>query len=312
MSTLPTDAVGFDPLKNKVYRETRLGPDIVAFLAWCEMGGMSPKTLLNYEADLSRGALMFPEKALADLTDNDLMHIAHQFPAASRRVRISAWRSLFKWGRRTRRVVFNPCESLPDIKKRPQGVIRVFNDAEIQSLLALPVRDAAPLAVLFEAGLRKAEARNLRIRDCYPESGQVIVLNGKGGRDRIVPMSPTLSHRLNELLLLERLEPQDHVFYAVKANQYVTRKIMREKPCGEATFARWWRSCLEVAGVSYRNPHTARHTYATRWRKRGLAIDDLQMLLGHASITTTSSIYVHSGIHDVESRMRQIEAAELA
>jgi hypothetical protein len=47
---------------------------------------------------------------------------------------------------------------------------------------------------------------------------------------------------------------------------------MREKPVGEATFARSWASCLASAGVAYRSPHTARHTFATRWRRRGLAI----------------------------------------
>ncbi len=302
---------GFDPLRDKTYQSTRLGRDVADFLAWLELGGASPKTLLNYEADLARGALMYPETPLVELSDGDMLHIANAFPARSRRVRISAWRSFYKWALRTRRVTVNPCDALPDIKKRPQPVIRVFTDPEIEALLALPVRDAAPLAVLLEAGLRKAEARGLRMRDCYPESGQVIVLNGKGNRDRIVPMSARISHLLNELLLLERLDGNDHVFYAVKANQTDVRKILRGKPVGEGTFARWWRSCLTTAGVRYRTPHTARHTFATRWRHRGLAIDDLQILLGHSSITTTASIYVHTRVADIAERMHAIEAGEV-
>lgn len=302
--------VAYDPLRDKTYASTRLGRDVTDFLAWMNLGGASPKTLLNYEADLARGCLMFPNTSMADLTDGDMLHIAKSFPAPSRRVRISAWKSFYKWGLRTRRVTMNPCDALPDIKKRPQQVIRTFTDPEIEALLSLPVIDAAPLAILLEAGLRKAEARNLRIRDCYPESGQVIVVNGKGNRDRIVPMSPRLSHLLNELLLLERLDGNDHVFYAVKANQFEQRKILRGKPVGEGTFARWWRQCIDTAGVRYRTPHTARHTFATRWRLRGLAIDDLQILLGHSSINTTASIYVHTRVADVAERMHQIELAE--
>jgi integrase/recombinase XerD len=272
---------------------------------------MSPKTLLNYEPDLARGALMFPDKAIDELTGADLLHIATSFPPKSRRVRMSTWKSFYKWARRTRRVTVDPTDELPEIKRNPQPVIRVFNDVEIEALLQLPVIDAAPLAVLLEAGLRKAEASSLRLQDCMPESGQVIVLNGKGGRDRIIPMSARLQHLLNELILLERLRPQDHVFYAVKANQHDGRKILRGKPVGEATFARWWRRCLDDAGVTYRTPHTARHTFATRWRLRGLGIDDLQILLGHSSINTTASIYVHTRIRDVEERMRAIEASEV-
>lgn len=310
MSTLGLEVVGYDPLRDKTYQSTRLGRDIVDFLAWCELGGMSRKTLINYEPDLARGALMFPDKGIQELTGGDLLHIARSFPPKSRRVRMSTWRSFYKWARRTRRVTVNPCDELPDIRKNPQPVIHVFNDTEIEALLSLPVRDAAPLAVLLEAGLRKAEASALRIQDCKPESGQVIVLNGKGGRDRIVPMSQRLAYLLNELLLIERPNPTDHVFYAVKANQHGTQKILRGKPVGEATFARWWRSCLDTAGVRYRTPHTARHTFATRWRLRGLGIDDLQILLGHASINTTASIYVHTRVADVAERMRLIEAVE--
>lgn len=310
MSAAAVGVVGFDPLRDKTYQSTRLGRDIVDFLAWCQLGEMSPKTLLNYEPDLARGALMFPDKTIGELTSADLMHIAAAFPPKSRRVRVSTWRSFYKWARLTRRVTSNPMDELPEIRRRPQPIIHVFNDLEIQALLSLPVRDAAPLAVLLEAGLRKAEASALRVQDCLPETGNVLVLNGKGGRDRMVPMSAMLSHLLSELLLLERPGARDHIFYAVKGNQFGTQKILRTKPVGEATFARWWRSCLTTAGVRYRTPHTARHTFATRWRLKGLGIDDLQLLLGHASISTTASIYVHTRMADVAERMRVIEAAE--
>lgn len=303
------NVVAFDPVKDKSYRDTALGRDISDFLAWCELGGMSPKTLLNYEPDLSRGALMFPEKAIDEITGGDLLHIARAFPVKSRRVRMSAWRSFYKWARRTRRVIENPCEELPDIRKTPPRVIDTFTEDEIEALLALPIRDAAPIAILLEAGLRKAEASRLRLHDCLPDSHMVTVLEGKGRRDRIVPMSPTLHAALVELVVSEGLVPTDHIFYAVKGNQFEQKKILRGKPVGEATFARWWRSCLEQAAVRYRNPHTARHTYATRLRRQGVTIDDISILLGHASISTTSELYVHTRVDEITDRLRALHLA---
>lgn len=311
--------VGFDLLKDKSYQSTRLGRDIADFLAWCELGGMSPKTLVNYEPDLARGALMFPDKGIGDITGGDLLQIAKRFPPAGRRARMAAWRSFFKWARRTRRVLENPCEELPDIKRPPQRVIDTFTDDEIDALLSLPIRDAAPLAILLEAGLRKAEASRIRLHDCLPDKQTVTVLEGKGRRDRVVPMSPRLHALLVELVVSEGLAPADHIFYAVKSNQFGQEKIIRQffdkegkrraSGVGEATFARWWRSCLEQAAVRYRNPHTARHTYATRLRREGVTIDDVSHLLGHASINTTSDLYVHSRVDEIAVRLRALNLA---
>jgi len=307
MSTLAV--VGFDALKDKRYAATRLGRDVADFLAWMDLGGASPRTLDQYERDLARGALMFPQKGITELSDGDMLHIAKCFKPAERRVRIAAWKSFYKWGRKTRRTNFDPTEALPDLRQKRQPVIDVFSDAEIAALLDLDVVDSAPLAVLLEAGLRKAEARALTLRHCHPESGQVIVVQGKGGRDRIVPMSAPLQSRLADLSILEGLGDRDHIFYSVRANE-LSSKRMRKDQIGEGTFARWWRRCLEGAGVRYRTPHTARHSFATRWRLRGLAVDEIQILLGHSSIRTTSDLYVHTKVADVAEHMRLIETVE--
>lgn len=310
MSALTIESVGFDVLKNKAYRATtRLGRDVADFLAWMDLGGASPKTLLNYEADLARGALMFPEKDVVTLSDGDAMQIARAFPPASRRVRVASWRSFYKWALRSRRVTVNPFDALPVLRKPHQKVPSIFTAPEIEALLSLDLPDAACMAVLLDAGLRKAEARNLRLRDCMPESGQVIVVGGKGGKDRIVPMTGRLSHLLNELILIDAVGRDDFVFYSVKANDRM-RKLVRSGPVGEGTFARWWRRSLLTAGVRYRVPHTTRHTFATHWRRSGLALDEIQILLGHASIQTTSDLYVHTNVLDIAEHMRLIEAGE--
>lgn len=300
--------VTYDPLKDKSYAATRLGIAVVDFLAWMELGGTAARTLDQYERDLSRACLMYPDTPLEEFTDEQMLHVAKRFKPAERRVRIAAYRSFFKWAVRRRFITTNPCDALPDIRQPKQRVIRVFTHAEADRLLSLPVIDAAPLAVLLEAGLRKAEARSLKLKDCLPESGRVTVWQGKGSRDREVPMTGRLRQIIAELTLVEGLNRDDHIFYSVLANQHRRPIVKRDKPVGEGTFARWWRRCLNDASVSYRNPHTARHTYATNWRRLGLAIDEIQILLGHASISTTSDLYIHTKVADVAEHMRIIEA----
>jgi integrase/recombinase XerD len=196
---------------------------------------------------------------------------------------------------------------LPVFKRPSQPVIDVFTDAEVEALLALDVVDAAPMGILLEAGLRNAEARHLQVKHCAPEVARVIVREGKGRKDRVVPMTGRLNALLSDLVVLEDLRNEDHIFYGVKANA-TARKRLRHQPVGEGTFHRWWARCLEQAGVRYRNPHTARHTFATNWRKRGLSVDELQILLGHASVATTSDMYVHINVEDVALHMAEIEA----
>ncbi len=301
--------VEYDALRDKTYRRARLGPDVAAFLAWIELGGASPITVDNYERALAVCCRMYPRTPVDEITDAQLGQVFKRFPARSRRVRVAPYRTFFKWARQTRRVTENPMELLPLIRKQPRRKPDVFTKAEVDTLLALPVVDAAPLALMFDAGLRRAECQHIQLRHCSPASGFVKVIGGKGGKDRVIPMSPRLQGLLADLELLESVDAKDYVFYRVYANAVTSRRL-REKPIGEGTFSRWWKRCLDEAEVSYRNPHTARHTFATSWRRRGLAADDLSIVLGHASVRTTSDLYVQIEVSEVAERMALIEAGE--
>lgn len=299
--------VAFDPLLDKSYRDTALGRSIVDFLAWCELGGMAPRTLDQYERDLSRGALMFPDKTPADYTDEDALHVAKSFSAGQRRVRVAAWRAFFKWAVRSRQADRNPFDALPVIKRTPQRAIDVFTDAEVEALVGLPLIDGALMALLFDAGLRKADARHFRLRNYRADTGTLILLRGKGGKDRLVPASSRVTRMLNELALVEGLDGDDHLWYSVQAGP-CHRHLRRSKPVGDRSFDRWWERCLEAAGVRYRNPHVARHTFATNWLRRGGRLETLSLVLGHASIRTTFDLYGHLDMTDVSADLELVEA----
>src|SRR5215213_7085764 len=93
-------------------------------------------------------------------------------------------------------------------------------------------------------------------------------------------------------------------------NQQGWHAISRVKPIGEGTFHRWWERCLDAAGVRYRNPHVTRHTFATRWLRRGGRLETLSMVMGHASIRTTFDLYGHLDTRDVLADMEKFDAAE--
>jgi integrase len=294
----------FQHPRDKRYQQTRLGRDVADFLAWLELGGAASRTLDQYERDLARGALMFPNHAVAEWTDAELLHVARSFKPAERRVRVAAWRSFFKWARQTKRVSVNPTETLPAIKRTPQRVIDTFSDEEIAQLEDLPVRDGVLMQLLFDVGLRKGEARRLRLMHVADD---VRILRGKGGKDRVVPATARATMRVNELAILDGLSPPDHLWYTRPGGG---DQIAREKPIGDGSFDRWWRRCLETAGIRYRNPHVARHSFATRWLRRGGRITTLSTAMGHASLATTYDLYGHLDTRDLVADLALITGEE--
>lgn len=308
---MSTVAIQFDPLRDKSYQQTRLGRSVVDFLAWKKLEGAAERTLDQYERDLARGCLMFPNTPLEEWTDSEILHVAGRFQDAERRVRVAAWRSFFNWARLTKRISENPMETVPRIRQPKQKAIDVFSDEEVALLTDLPIRDGALMQLLFDAGLRKAEARNFRLMHLRssPTPGEVVILKGKGGKDRVIPATIALSQRVNELAVLEGLDSKDYLWYSRPGGGTV---YARSKPINDASFDFWWKRCLKAAGVRYRNPHTARHTYATNWLRRGGRLSTLKRNLGHSSIATTEDLYSHLDTSDVRLDLARIEAFQAA
>jgi integrase len=299
-----------DPLRDTRHREARSARELADWLAWLELGGTAPRTLDAYERTCAGLLRNMPDTPFDEFTDGDLARFLMTFPAKSRRIRKAHISSWFKWGYKTDRIAANPVEKLPVMKRTSQPVIDVFTDAERAALCALPSPDGQLMTLLFDAGLRKAEAIHMRVRRLDLDNGLVIVKEGaKGSKDRVVPMTQALRTAAAELVLLEGLEPDDYLWYDKPGGGWATR-VRHSKPIGETSFGRWWTRCLYDADVEYRKPHTTRHTFATRWRQRGLDLDELQQLMGHASVATTSDMYVHTKVDAIARKMDALIAAE--
>jgi site-specific recombinase XerD len=172
---------------------------------------------------------------------------------------------------------------------------------ERRALLAQPndkaptgVRDRAFMATMLHAGLRCAEAINLRPRDIEfnaTPAPLIRVVRGKGGKDRVVPIDPLLEEYLREW---RARRPSSERFFCTLAG----------RPLGDRRMRTMVKRRGQRAGVNDVHPHLLRHTCATVWlAERKLDLHEVQLLLGHARLTTTQR-YLHASLPTLSEKFR--------
>lgn len=313
-----------DPTREIRHLEAMSAQEFADWQTWLELGGFGS---CDAYARTAAAFIIFVAKkgevAFRDYTDSHVGEFLLLQPVKSRRIRKAHLNNWFSWGYRTDRIDRNPVDRLPTIKATPQPIIDVFTEAEQARLEGLPLPDGPLMTLLFETGLRKAEACNMRVERIDFAAGMVNVKEGaKRGKDRLVPIVPALAGAMDRLISEDGLSPEDYLWYDKPGGGFAIH-VRRNKPIAGTSFGRWWYRCLDEADVPYvkrdpkrgveghGNPHTARHTFATRWRGRGLELDDLSQILGHASVAITSDLYVHTSTKDIGTRMRQLLEVEV-
>jgi integrase/recombinase XerD len=290
-----------DPTRNLAYLTTASGQAVDDYLTRRETGGLAARTLDSYRRDLAQLCLLYPRKAPGDFTQHDLETALRHWTLSQRNRARSAFRGFFD--DLADQNGHDPAKRLPRIRVAKQHIIDIFDEAEQTRLTSLPeLRDRAPATVLLETGLRKSEARHLTVADIDLEGARLSVRRGKGNKGRVIPLWPSTVAALNDLILLEGLNRHDHIWYTRYVNlggEYVHR----DKPAGDGAFHRWWVNLCDTAGVRYRNPHVCRHTYATTLLRRGVSMQAVSRLLGHASISTTVDIYAHLVVDDLAAEI---------
>lgn len=292
-----------DPLRDSRHREAVAARDLSDWLKWLEVGKKAARTLDSYERTCAVLLRSFPDKRFDEFTDGDLLHVLALFPAPSRHLNKAHLNSWFKWGYKSRRIPGNPIDLLPLIPYRPNRSYDIFNEAEADALCALPTPNGQLLTIMFWTGVRRAEARNLTGKRLDLGQRQIIIVDGaKGSKMRRVEMIQRVSVASAELLDLEGIGPDDHLW---STNPGGGRRVRRDKPIGNTTFDTWWKHVLREAAVRHRKPHMTRHTCATRFRELGLPMEEIQQILGHESLSTTSDTYVHSNQAAIGTHMRE-------
>ena len=176
-------------------------------------------------------------------------------------------------------------EHLPMIRfgKRPKKLPCVLSPEEVTQLIdaAQPGRERMMVQTTYACGLRLEEVTHLGVRDIDSRRMVVHVRQGKGQKDRLVPLSPRLLEALR--VYWRRYRPTTWLF----------PKRTGDGPCHGGSFQRRFRKLVRRAGLAKpATMHTLRHSFATHLLEAGVDVMTLQKLLGHKSLATTA-LYLH-------------------
>jgi integrase/recombinase XerD len=276
---------------------------------WLEEG-LARNTLAAYRRDLSlyshwlggqgRGIDSTGE---ADL--NGYFAARHaQSKATTANRRLTVFKRYFRWALRERLITADPTMRLQSAKQ-PLRVPKTLTEAQVEALLDAPdvdtplgLRDRTMLELMYASGLRVSELVSLKTFNVSMNEGVLRVL-GKGSKERLVPFGLVARDWITRYLAEARPE--------ILGGQQTNDLFVTARGAGMTRVMFWIivkkhaRSAAITAPLS---PHTLRHAFATHLLNHGADLRAVQMLLGHADISTTT-IYTHVA----RERLKQLHAA---
>jgi site-specific recombinase XerD len=285
-----------------------------AYLRDLEVRGASVATRRSYASDLQQ---LFEWLAERDLTVADLgRRQVRAFSAdlgrrgyapATLARKLSTLRGFARHLTESGVLAADPARSLPGPRRR-RRLPRVLSVADVDTLVAategtepLALRDRVVLELLYGCGLRSMELVALRLGDVQAAQAQLIV-HGKGGKTRIVPLGDEAGAALRRYLERGRGElerPRCGAGSAATETRRESPLLLSRSGRGLLTsdVRRLVVKYSRLAGIDQASPHMLRHAYATHMLERGADLRAIQELLGHASVSTTQ-VYTHvSGAH---------------
>jgi integrase/recombinase XerD len=281
-------------------KETASQPLIERFLdaLWIE-DGLAANTLAAYRRDMELFAAWLEREQARDIAsalESDLLAYAAFRHGGSRATsanrRLTVFKRFFRWALREHLVTEDPTLRLRNAKQ-PLRVPKSLSEAQVEALLAAPdvatplgLRDRAMLELLYASGLRVSELVTLKTVQLGLAEGALRVM-GKGSKERLVPFGEEAHAWLTRYLKEARAaildgQASDALFVTARG--------------GAMTRQMFWklvkRHALAAAIDAPLSPHTLRHAFATHLLNHGADLRAVQMLLGHADISTTT-IYTH-------------------
>ena len=283
--------------------------------------GLRPLTCEAYDSDLKMFAEFLDERhgTLLTATQQDvaafLEHLrAHSVESRSAARKLSCLRGFYKWLLLDRRIHHDPTvniESPKAWKVLPKSLAepevsemleRAAMAAEHPQARATALRDRAILELLYGGGLRVSEVTGLSTGDLVLDAGRVQV-RGKGDKERIVPLGKSALEALEEYLR----EGRPHL-----ARISTARRAARSRQDSARLFlslrgmplTRQWVWHLVKSADKSATPHKLRHSCATHMVEHGADLRSVQLLLGHADISTTQ-VYTHLALGRLKAVHRQ-------
>lgn len=274
---------------------------------WLEHG-LARNTLESYRRDVRQFAVSIQPKGLLDVRRTDVSDYLHrrflkQCNARSTIRHLSSLRRFYTWMVRESLLAENPMLGL-DTPRVSRHLPKSFSEADVEALLAategedaLARRDKALLEVLYATGLRVSELVGLRLRQLNRDAGVVQVM-GKGGKERLVPLGEMALQALSVYLADARM-----ALLAQHSSEYVFVSARGTPITRQACWYLIKRRARAAGLVQLPSPHGLRHAFATHLINHGADLRVVQLLLGHADISTTQ-IYTHVA----RERLKQLHA----
>ena len=279
------------------------GASVDAFIdtLWLEEG-LSKNTLSAYRQDLTLFARWQAGygRTLDGTVEGHLnayfseRHTVTRATTANRR--LTVFKRYFRWALRERMTTADPTLKLQPARQALR-VPKTLTETQVEALLAAPdtdtdlgVRDRTMLELMYASGLRVSELVTLKILN-VSLSENVLRVFGKGGKERLIPFGEVASEWLRDYLAGSRKT-------LLGARQTQDLFVTHSGPTPGTAMSRvmFWlivKKYALLAGItSPMSPHTLRHAFATHLLNHGADLRAVQMLLGHADISTTTN-YTH-------------------
>ncbi|MEY4562623.1 MAG: hypothetical protein RLZZ618_1900 [Pseudomonadota bacterium] len=265
---------------------------------WIE-DGLSANTLAAYRRDLTLYAQWLAathDRDLDSTSESDLrehavvMHTGRKATSANRR--LTVFKRYFRWALREQLLTSDPTLKLLSAKQPPR-IPKVLSEAQVDALLEAPLvdtplglRDRTMLELMYASGLRVSELVTLKTVHMGLDEG-VLRVTGKGSKERLVPFGEEAHAWLRRYLAEARSEilqaQTSDALFVTHRGEGMTRQM-------------FWQLVKKYALLAHitapLSPHTLRHAFATHLLNHGADLRAVQMLLGHADISTTT-IYTH-------------------
>lgn len=263
--------------------------------------GLSINTHLSYGRDLRRfkGFLDIHGRAVLDAGSTDISDFMKSLVKEGLAVRsyarsLIAIRGFYRYQARKGRITASPCDSV-DMPRQHSRLPEYLSVTEVERLLSAPdtntalgLRDRAMLEALYATGLRVSELVGLRLNDINLQHGYLTAF-GKGSKERLVPMGEASMHWVKKymddarIMLKGRRAEPPHLFLTVRGSRMTRQNFW-------VIIKRYaLKAGIDRARIK---PHIIRHCFATHLLENGADLRMVQMMLGHADISSTQ-IYTH-------------------
>lgn len=232
--------------------------------------------------------------------------------SGTQRSRLGFIKGYFKWLCRQNHLMHNPASELDlprEEKRLPQEPLSI---RQVESVLNVPdigdplgVRDRAILEVFYSTGIRRAELVRLNIEDLNQDRMTLQVRQGKGKKDRVVPIGSRALAWLDRYL--ETVRPQ----LVVRGGERALFLSSFGEPFNPDSVSQMVKRCIEKAEIGRKGScHLFRHSCATHMLENGADIRFIQQLLGHAKLDTTQ-VYTEVSIKQLQEVHARTHPAKL-